>query len=157
MLARFVERDSSEETMRLLQSYLERNGRPLSFYTDKASLFAKSAKDQAWRTGRQGACGAAADSDRARAERAGHRVEGRALPASQRTDRAWIWHGTRSPAEGLTGSGSQDAGASQCLSGSRILSVVESDAHGGAGFGRRCAWPARQRAQSDLSAFSDRR
>jgi hypothetical protein len=29
----------AEENLRLLQSYLERNGRPLSFYTDKASLF----------------------------------------------------------------------------------------------------------------------
>lgn len=39
MLARFVEHDSTEENMRLLQTYLERHGRPLSFYTDKASLF----------------------------------------------------------------------------------------------------------------------
>jgi biotin operon repressor len=44
MLARFVEHDSSEENMRLLQSYLEKNGRPLSFYTDKASLFANLPK-----------------------------------------------------------------------------------------------------------------
>jgi transposase len=39
LLARFVEHDSTEENLRLLQSYLEKNGRPLSFYTDKASLF----------------------------------------------------------------------------------------------------------------------
>ena len=39
LLARFVGRDSTEENLRLLQSYLEKNGRPLSFYTDKASLF----------------------------------------------------------------------------------------------------------------------
>lgn len=44
MLARFVEHDSSEENMRVLQSYLERNGRPLSFYTDKATLFANLPK-----------------------------------------------------------------------------------------------------------------
>jgi transposase len=44
MLARFVEHDSTEENMRLLASYLERNGRPLSFYTDKASLFATMPK-----------------------------------------------------------------------------------------------------------------
>jgi transposase len=42
--ARFVEHDSSEENLRLLQSYLEKNGRPLSFYTDKASLFANLPK-----------------------------------------------------------------------------------------------------------------
>jgi transposase InsO family protein len=39
LLGRFVRSDSTEENMRLLQTYLERHGRPLSFYTDKASLF----------------------------------------------------------------------------------------------------------------------
>jgi hypothetical protein len=37
LLARFVRSDSTEENMRLLWSYLERHGRPLAFYTDKAS------------------------------------------------------------------------------------------------------------------------
>ena len=47
--ARFVRHDSTEQNMRLLWSYLERHGRPLSFYTDKASLFQsapKTARDQ---------------------------------------------------------------------------------------------------------------
>ena len=44
MLARFLEHDSTEENLRLLQSYLERNGRPLSFYTDKAALFTNTPK-----------------------------------------------------------------------------------------------------------------
>jgi transposase InsO family protein len=39
LLARFVRSDSAEENMRLLRTYLERHGRPLSFYTDKASMF----------------------------------------------------------------------------------------------------------------------
>lgn len=39
LMGRFVRSDSTEENMRLLRTYLERNGRPLSFYTDKASLF----------------------------------------------------------------------------------------------------------------------
>jgi DNA-binding Lrp family transcriptional regulator len=42
--ARFVRRDSTEENMRLLWSYLEGHGRPLSFYTDKASLFQTAPK-----------------------------------------------------------------------------------------------------------------
>jgi DNA-binding IscR family transcriptional regulator len=42
--ARFVIHDSTEENMRLLWSYLERQGRPLSFYTDKASLFQTAPK-----------------------------------------------------------------------------------------------------------------
>jgi transposase len=39
LFARFVRSDSSEQNVRLLWSYLEKFGRPLAFYTDKASLF----------------------------------------------------------------------------------------------------------------------
>ena len=49
LTARFVRHDSTEENMRLLWSYVERHGRPVSFYTDKASLFRtapKVARDQ---------------------------------------------------------------------------------------------------------------
>ena len=42
--ARFVLHDSTEENMRLLWSYVESYGRPLSFYTDKASLFQTAPK-----------------------------------------------------------------------------------------------------------------
>jgi len=44
VLARFVLSDSTEENMRLLWTYLEQHGRPVSFYTDKASLFVTSLK-----------------------------------------------------------------------------------------------------------------
>jgi hypothetical protein len=44
LLARFVQHDSTEENMRLLWSYLEKYGRPLAFYTDKASLFQTAEK-----------------------------------------------------------------------------------------------------------------
>jgi transposase len=43
-LARFVRQDSTEENMGLLRAYLERHGRPLAFYTDKASLFQSAPK-----------------------------------------------------------------------------------------------------------------
>ncbi len=42
--ARFVRHDSTEENMRLLWSYLEEFGRPVAFYTDKASLFRTAEK-----------------------------------------------------------------------------------------------------------------
>jgi len=42
--ARFVRHDSTEENMRLVWSYLERFGRPVAFYTDKASHFQTAAK-----------------------------------------------------------------------------------------------------------------
>lgn len=44
LTARFVPHDSTEENMRLLWTYLERNGRPAAFYTDKASLFQTAPK-----------------------------------------------------------------------------------------------------------------
>ncbi|HET8580119.1 MAG TPA: hypothetical protein VFL31_03895 [Nitrospiraceae bacterium] len=44
LLARFVRHDSTEENMRLLWTYLEKHGRPLAFYTDKASLFRTAQK-----------------------------------------------------------------------------------------------------------------
>ena len=53
LTACFVEHDSSEENMRLLWSYLERHGRPLSFYTDKASLFRTAEKRRRDRPGEQ--------------------------------------------------------------------------------------------------------
>jgi hypothetical protein len=44
LFARFVRNDSTAENMRLLWSYLEKFGRPVSFYTDKASLFRTAEK-----------------------------------------------------------------------------------------------------------------
>ncbi len=39
LFARFVRHDTTEENMKLLWSYIEKFGRPLAFYTDKASIF----------------------------------------------------------------------------------------------------------------------
>jgi len=44
LFARFVRHDSTAENMKLLWSYLEKFGRPLTFYTDKASLFQTAQK-----------------------------------------------------------------------------------------------------------------
>lgn len=44
LTARFVRHDSTEENMRMLWIYLERHGRPVAFYTDKASLFQTAQK-----------------------------------------------------------------------------------------------------------------
>jgi len=44
LYARFVASDSTEENMRTLWGYVERYGRPLAFYTDKASLFRSTPK-----------------------------------------------------------------------------------------------------------------
>src|SRR5882724_6741472 len=44
LLARFVRHDTAEENLRLLWRYLEKFGRPLGFYTDKASMFQTAEK-----------------------------------------------------------------------------------------------------------------
>jgi hypothetical protein len=44
LTARFVRHDSTEENMRVLRLYLEKHGRPVAFYTDKASLFQTAPK-----------------------------------------------------------------------------------------------------------------
>ncbi len=44
LYARFVRSDSTEENMRTLRGYLELYGRPVAFYTDKASLFRNNEK-----------------------------------------------------------------------------------------------------------------
>jgi len=44
LFARFVPHDSTEENLQVLWRYLEKFGRPLSFYTDKASLFQTAEK-----------------------------------------------------------------------------------------------------------------
>jgi hypothetical protein len=44
LFARFVRHDSTEENMKLLWSYVEKFGRPLAFYTDKASIFQTAEK-----------------------------------------------------------------------------------------------------------------
>jgi hypothetical protein len=46
LCARFVRHDSTQENLRVLWQYLERHGRPLEFYTDKASLFEVAPKLQ---------------------------------------------------------------------------------------------------------------
>ena len=54
LVARFVRHDTRAENMRLLWTYLERFGRPLAFYTDKAGMFqvAVKTKRQQEREGR---------------------------------------------------------------------------------------------------------
>lgn len=42
--ARFVGSDSTVENMNLLESYVKKHGRPLAYYTDKASLFQTAVK-----------------------------------------------------------------------------------------------------------------
>jgi biotin operon repressor len=46
LFARFVRHDSTEENLGVLWRYLEQNGRPLEFYTDKAGMFEVAPKQR---------------------------------------------------------------------------------------------------------------
>jgi hypothetical protein len=46
LFARFAQHDSTEESMRLVWSYLKQYGRPVAFYTDKASHFQTAERRQ---------------------------------------------------------------------------------------------------------------
>src|SRR5260370_830126 len=50
---RFVRHDSTAENMRVLRAYLETQGRPLAFYTDKASIFQTAQKRRRDRPGEE--------------------------------------------------------------------------------------------------------
>ena len=49
--ARFVSSDSTLENMNHLERYIEKHGRPLAYYTDRASLFHTTAKTKRDRQG----------------------------------------------------------------------------------------------------------
>ena len=68
--ARFVRHDSAEENMRVVWAWLERYGRPLAFYTDKAAMFETAAKSSVgWKRR-----GHAADADYSCVSRTGNRA-----------------------------------------------------------------------------------
>jgi transposase len=49
--ARFVSSDSTVENMNLLESYMNKHGRPLAFYTDKAAIFQTAEKTKRGESG----------------------------------------------------------------------------------------------------------
>ena len=118
LTARFVAHDSTEENMRLLKSYLETHGRPVAFYTDKASLFQtapKIARDQK-EVAAPGARAAAAHADRPSLARVGHRLDGGAFSAGQRPRGAQF-----SDRAGPAGEGLRVAGAKTLEQANRYL------------------------------------
>ena len=100
LFARFVRHDSTEENMKLLWSYLENFGRPLAFYTDKASLFRDSGEAATGRAGSgQRPGGDATDADRPRVTGTGDRLDRGAFSAGQRAGGEEFRNGTGSAGE----------------------------------------------------------
>jgi transposase len=138
LFARFVRHDSTEENMRLLWSYVERFGRPLAFYTDKASLFHSTPKTHRKQT----------ELNRDEREPLPPTQIGRAL---RELGIAWIpvtrqgesgeelWDGPRPAGERDASGRGQHHRTSQRISGQRLPGVVGTGIDGRACQRRRCA------------------
>src|ERR1035438_7934346 len=86
----------------------------------------------------------AAHADWTGAGGSGYRLDRSALAAGQGTGGTKFSNGAGPSGERLAGGGSADSGASQCLPGIRVHSLVEPDPNGGAGRGGRSTTPASQ-------------
>ena len=134
LFARFVRHDSAEENMRLLWSYVEKHGRPVSFYTDKASLFQNTQKRKRDEPG--------VDQDavempltqigRALRELGITWIPAHSPQAKGRVERNFGTAQDRLVEGDASGRG-RDAGASQSISGRRLLGVVGTRTDGGSG------------------------
>jgi hypothetical protein len=82
--ARFVRHDTTEENMRVLWGWLERYGRPLAFYTDKAAMFETAPKAS---TGEEPASLPATQITRALAELGIERISAHSPQAKGRIER----------------------------------------------------------------------
>ncbi len=113
---RFVTSDSTVENMNLVEGYVKTHGRPLAYYTDKAALFQTAKRPDETIPGRR-RIGRNCHPHRLAARcRSGNHVNQGPLPASERTHRTRICHGSGPAGEGHARSGHHDHRASQPLS-----------------------------------------
>jgi hypothetical protein len=141
LFARFVRHDSTAENMKLLWSYLEKFGRPLAFYTDKASLFHTAEKRS------RDAPGVEKDAvempptqiGRALQELGIDHLDSGAFSASQRARGAEFSDGSGSAGEGYAGGGCENDRASQPIPDRRLPGVVGTGVDRRGGQCRRCA------------------
>ena len=139
LFARFVRHDSSEENMKLVWSYVEKFGRPIAFYTDKASLFQTAEKRKRDEPGvEKDAVEMAADANRPCLAGTGDHLDSGAFSAGQRTGGAEFQDGPGSAGQRAASGRGENHRAGQPISPGRLPGVVESGIDGGAGQSRRC-------------------
>ena len=148
LLARFVRHDSGEENRRLLKTYLEQNGRPVAFYTDRASLFVNTPKNSA---GEDPKLLPPTQIGRALQELDIESITAYSPQAKGRVERSF---GTAQDrlVKGLRVAGATNDRTGQRLPGKRVSALVERHVAGAAGSPRRGASRARSRARSGLGA-----
>ena len=139
LFGRFVRHDSTEENMKLLWSYVEKFGRPIAFYTDKASLFQTAEKRKRDEPGVRERCGGtAADANRAGLAGIGDRLDRGAFSTGQRARGEEFQNRPRSAGQRHARGRGEEHRGGQSISPGRLSGVVESGVDGGAGQCRRC-------------------
>jgi len=132
--------DSTAENMKLLWSYLEKFGRPLSFYTGKAALFQTTEKRKRNEPGVEKDAVEMPPTQIGRALRGtGNHLDSGAFPASQRARGAEFSDGAGSAGEGYAGGGRENDRAGQPIPDRRSPGVVGTRVDRGGGQSRRCA------------------
>ena len=139
LLARFVRSDSTEENMRLLWEYLEKFGRPLMYYTDKASIFQTAEKRKRDEPGveKEAVEMPPTQIGRALRELGITWIAAQSPQAKGRVEK--LRDRSRSAGEGDAGEWSEDIGASQRVPAERVSGVVGARDDDGGGQPGRCA------------------
>ena len=122
--ARFVASDSTVENMNLLERYTQKHGRPLAYYTDKASIFqtAEKTKRDGSRLGKSREELPPTQIGRALQELAIPWIAAHSPQAKGRVERGFLT--ARTAGEGTAGGGSDHFGGCQPLSGDEFLPWV---------------------------------
>jgi len=119
VFARFARHDTAEENMRVAWAYLERFGRPLAFYTDKAGMFVTTPKNA--RAGDDGQPLAPTQITRALAELGIERISAHSLQAKGR-HRTVLRNGAGPPGQRAPHRQSGHSGSRQRLLGRHVPS-----------------------------------
>jgi transposase len=141
LTARFARHDSTEENMQLLWTYLEKHGRPVGFYTDKASMFVTTPKvarnAQQWPLDQREPL-PPTQIGRALRELGIVWIPAHSPQAKGRVERSFAT-APRPVGERTAGGGSLHAGGREPLFGAALPAVVESASGSAAGESGGCA------------------
>jgi transposase InsO family protein len=149
LFARFVRHDSTEENMRLVWSYLKQFGRPVAFYTDKASHFQTAEKRKRDEPGveKDAVAMPPTQIERALRELGITWIAAHSPQAKGRVERNFR-DSARSPGERDASGWGDDDRASQRVSDPRLPGVVGAGDDGGSRQPRRRASPVGEEPQS---------
>jgi hypothetical protein len=120
---RFVQHDGTRENMGVLWQYVERKGRMVDVYTDRAAMFMVTPR--AGENARQRQAADPVDANRPRPARTGNRMDRGVLAPSQGASGAQLWRGPGSFSEASASGRGEDHARRQPIPGRGVLAGVE--------------------------------